>query len=622
MTTVGPSNETPRRATGLHAYNPTTYEHLVIRPKEDVTIISTLGGGWFLGINSSGDVGKFPAAVVQLKEDDHANVGAVEPDDTQPEISTEDGSQHSVASSSDRGISKINADEPNVASLGQDRSRKQSRNPFTCTTGSEDVSELEGSSTKHVPSSSRSHNPFFNLGGSTPSNGITTGPNEARSRDAEQLSVTSPAVVENDADLASIEASKLPDAHVLWEVERRLLAAPDPYLRPASRKSNEDDETAVTQDNHEETTLPTSRRFSFSSMDSHERLMMKAAEHQTQEKPSSPVIRARSELSAQTNLELDKPAHPSAVGEIALSRLPCAICGVAQLSNAFCDACLDVFCDSCWLVLRDHRQASDAGNGPHQKTDGVLAGKVKGVLHKPQGEIVPEDMFREDSETAWFGECTGVARGHIGTVANVSAATGVVREHGELPSFQDYGRYSNLMANTRPKTSVVNPAETNGTSIWRRFPSLVSFVGDTGAGKSSIIKLLIDLDSPVDHDFATPVVGTAGSVTPTSDDVHLYLDPRTVDTDSPLLYADCEGLNGGERVPTAARFRKAVRAFQRVQVEDPEPPLQKRQYTSRRELLWTDESAVNSREFAVENLYPRLLYTFSDVIVFILKAHR
>jgi hypothetical protein len=36
---------------------------------------------------------------------------------------------------------------------------------------------------------------------------------------------------------------------------------------------------------------------------------------------------------------------------------------------------------------------------------------------------------------------------------------------------------------------------------------------------------------------------------PTSGDVHLYGDPKTIDSQYPLLFADCEGFYGGNSAP-------------------------------------------------------------------------
>jgi hypothetical protein len=137
-----------------------------------------------------------------------------------------------------------------------------------------------------------------------------------------------------------------------------------------------------------------------------------------------------------------------------------------------------------------------------------------------------------------------------------------------------------------------------------------------------MIKLIIELNTHEFESFPTPVVGVAGRDVPTSDDVHLYLDPPTSVSDAPILYADCEGLNGGEREPIAARFRKREKPARAGRVKSLERKLRDIQHTSEREITWADTTVKKSREFAVTHLYPRLLYTFSDAIVFVLKEPR
>lgn len=115
--------------------------------------------------------------------------------------------------------------------------------------------------------------------------------------------------------------------------------------------------------------------------------------------------------------------------------------------------------------------------------------------------------------------------------------------------------------------------------------------------------------------FDSPVVGsTKHDKSPTSGDVHLYADPETAFTRLPMLYADCEGLEGGEAEPAAVKLRRTMR--------DPDlRQIRPRVFKSRpRELAFAQENdEARNREWAVQKVYPRLLYTFSDVIVFVLR---
>jgi predicted acylesterase/phospholipase RssA len=267
----------------------------------------------------------------------------------------------------------------------------------------------------------------------------------------------------------------------------------------------------------------------------------------------------------------------------------------ASAIQSFCWPCGQTFCDYCWE--RHHRRTRRHAPGglPHEKADPIVAKTIGQTLEAETNDEEQAMLHIQDEDTSWFG-------------AGKDEQDDVV--------FQDYGRYANLMAerSSRDRTA--------------KYPALVSFVGQTGAGKSSLIRLLIELHCPMNLRPQVPVVGSINHPDmPTSGDVHLYSDPKSFGGEQPVLYADCEGLDGGEREPLGAKSRNKTRRDDSRNRQAPRTAsftkhIRRKHNTSEREILWATTPVTRSREYHVRHLYPRLLYTFSDVIVFVMKNPR
>ena len=224
---------------------------------------------------------------------------------------------------------------------------------------------------------------------------------------------------------------------------------------------------------------------------------------------------------------------------------------------------------------------------PHEKTDPFVVQRLKSILNPTKRSEEIQKLHKADEDTKWFG---------------------VTRDSTGRPNFEDYGRYATLMASISPREG-----------LGSRYPQTVSFIGVTNAGKSTLINMLINHNpDSVDPDkrstFPSPVVGSVVNDTvPTSGDVHLYADPATYAEQLPILYADCEGFEGGERIPLGARSRRRARSDE---TEEGSSNLD-RVYI--RPIEWANTEESRQREYAVTTLYPRLLYTFSDCVVFVLR---
>ena len=278
----------------------------------------------------------------------------------------------------------------------------------------------------------------------------------------------------------------------------------------------------------------------------------------------------------------------------------CESCELKKSPVWDCSYCDMNFCDDCWGKQGPHKAGRTGPDGlPHEKANPTIVKRLQDILTPPQEHSEQQMLHIEDEDTTWFG---------------------MVRNSQNSPAFQDYGRYSAIMA------------DSNSGEFKFRYPQLVSFIGQTGAGKSTLIKMLIDQQErtnlPRDWSLPSPVAGTsANSAVPTSGDVHLYSDPSTYNTEYPLLYADCEGLEGGENTPMAAQYRNSATAPQREKGREDFPSGEHRRrrkvtksfHSTQRDIKWANSPDTLKRQYAVTELYPRLLYTFSDVIVFVLR---
>lgn len=226
-----------------------------------------------------------------------------------------------------------------------------------------------------------------------------------------------------------------------------------------------------------------------------------------------------------------------------------------------------------------------------------------------------------------------------------------------------------------------------GGNAWtsQQYPSFVSFIGDTGVGKSTLVNAMITIgrieglnrarEERIDHRWSDQTLRNIlqarrhGPVTrsgnpehaslPTSSGVHLYRDPTITKVEYsrstagpdrvPILFVDCEGFRGGTTTTNSQQGRlrdlsdRSISSNLSGYFADAVLPI------PRSPSIRTNASVVSARTIrgvgmqeeyiqqaftvhasdykeagkeGAELFYARFLYAFSDVIVFVTKEEQ
>jgi hypothetical protein len=186
------------------------------------------------------------------------------------------------------------------------------------------------------------------------------------------------------------------------------------------------------------------------------------------------------------------------------------------LELVFCRGCKHSFHPDCWNAYEDH-VATEWRPEPCSAYTRLDLHVWVAHLHTSQDKEL--DLLQElvsDQYHRW-----------IGTPEMPSGET-TECEKPELMLYPTLARQFNDFLNVGPSTADRIPIA--------QYPRLVAFFGDTGMGKSTIIKNLIrHLTSS--KLFDVPIVGSrAEAQNSTSAGVHIYKDPETFRHERPIIY--------------------------------------------------------------------------------------
>lgn len=146
----------------------------------------------------------------------------------------------------------------------------------------------------------------------------------------------------------------------------------------------------------------------------------------------------------------------------------CYDCKKESTDNAelfYCSACADYACINCWNSLPLHQPGTQSGK-KHEQTELWKHRQISDIQRPRHTEFEQVELHEKTLSTKWFG----------------------VVEEFEVDSvepqfeFHDYSRFKDVS-----NESKVDPKN--------QFPALVSFIGQTAAGKSTLINALMKVSS-------------------------------------------------------------------------------------------------------------------------------